>query len=62
MSAVRTAGLGQRQAREVRWYVLLPLAVALAAAYNDFDLALAAHAHIAQGLLRMQELWCTRGG
>ncbi len=90
VSAVRATGLGHRRAREVGWNVLLPLAVALAAAYNDLDLARAAHAQIeawpapppygrtralaslvevtprdaltAQGLLRMQELWCTRGG
>ncbi|TAJ19276.1 MAG: DUF2851 family protein [Dehalococcoidia bacterium] len=87
---LRTAGLGVVRAREVGWNVVLPVAVALAAAYGDLGLAHAAHAAIerwpapppygktralaalaevtphdaltAQGLLRMQDLWCTRGG
>lgn len=90
LTAVRRAGLGERRAREVGWNAMLPLVVALAAAYDDLGLARAAHALIeewpapppygrtralaglvgvtprdaltAHGLLRMQELWCTRGG
>lgn len=90
LAAARGAGLGERRAREAGWNVMLPLAVALAAAYGDLDLARAGHALIeawpapppygrtralaglvgvtpqdaltAHGLLRMQELWCTRGG
>ena len=87
---LRVAGLGVVRAREVGWNVVLPIAVALAATYEDLGLARAAHAAIeawpapppygrtralaalvavtpgdaltAQGLLRMQDLWCTRGG
>jgi len=90
LAPVRRAGLGERRAREVGWNAMLPLVVALAAAYDDLGLARAAHALIeawpapppygrtqalaglvrvtprdaltAHGLLRMQELWCTRGG
>ena len=90
VAPLRTAGLGLVRAREVGWNVVLPIAVALAAAYGDLGLAAAAHAAIeawpapppygrtralatlvavtpgdaltAQGLLRMQDLWCTRGG
>ncbi|TAK78985.1 MAG: DUF2851 family protein [Dehalococcoidia bacterium] len=90
VAPAREAGLGQRRAREAGWNAMLPVAVALAAAYGDLDLAQAAHALVeawpapppygrtralgalvgvtpqdaltAQGLLRMQELWCMRGG
>jgi hypothetical protein len=90
VAALRAAGLGVVRAREVGWNVVLPIAVALSAAYGDLGLARAAHAAIeawpppppygrtralaalvavtpgdaltAQGLLRMQDLWCTRGG
>lgn len=90
LAPLRAAGLGVVRAREVGWNVVLPVAVALAAAYGDLGLARAAHAAIegwpapppygrtralaalaqvtprdaltAQGLLRMQDLWCTRGG
>ncbi len=90
VAPLRAAGLGVVRAREVGWNVVLPIAVALAAAYGDLGLARAAHAAIevwpapppygrtralaalvaitpgdaltAQGLLRMQDLWCTRGG
>lgn len=90
VAPARSAGLGVGRAREVGWNAMLPLAVALAAAYDDLDLARAAHMLIeawpapppygrtralaglvgdaprdaltAHGLLRMQELWCTRGG
>lgn len=86
----RSAGLGQRRARETGWNAMLPLAAALAAAYGDRGLAQAAHALVeawpapppygrtralaglvgvtprdaltAHGLLRVQELWCMRGG
>ena len=90
VAVIRASGLGLVRAREVGWNVVLPLAVALAAAYDDLALGRAAHALIeawpapppygrtrslaslvavtlrdaltAQGLLRMQDLWCTRGG
>lgn len=90
ITPLRAAGLGLVRACEVGWNVVLPVAVALAAAYGDLGLARAAHAAIgrwpapppygktralaalaevtprdaltAQGLLRMQDLWCTRGG
>lgn len=90
VAPAREAGLGLRRAREAGWNAMLPVAVALAAAYGDLDLARAAHALVeawpapppygrtlalsalvgvtpqdalaAQGLLRMQELWCVRGG
>ncbi len=90
LAPLRDAGLGLARAREVGWNVILPLLVALAAAYDDVTLARAAHSVIeawpapapygktralaslvgvrpkdaltAQGLLRTQELWCTRGG
>lgn len=90
VAPAREAGLGRRRAREAGWNSMLPVAVALAAAYGDLDLARAAHALVeawpapppygrtlalsalvgvapqdalaAQGLLRMQELWCMRGG
>lgn len=90
LTPLRSGGLGMVRAREVGWNVVLPVAVALAAAYGDLGLARSAHAAIeqwpapppygktralaalaevtprgaltAQGLLRMQDLWCTRGG
>ncbi len=90
VASLRAGRLGVVRAREVGWNLVLPLAVALAAAYDDLALARAAHVLIegwpapprygrtralaslvavtprdaltAQGLLRMQELWCTRGG
>jgi len=90
LTPLRKAGLGLTRAREVGWNVMLPLLVALAAAYNDVALARAAHTVVeawpapapygrtralaslvaatprdaltAQGLLRVQDLWCTRGG
>jgi hypothetical protein len=91
-AALEQAGLGRARAAEVGWNAALPLLAALAAAYDDVDLARAsarlaeawpaprpygrtralqrllgrppsgAGALHAQGLLHLQDLWCSRGG
>lgn len=89
----RGEGTGAGRAAEIAWNVALPLLSALAAAYDDLDLARATAtlaaawpsprpygrtrslaagigvrgagsrgALYAQGLLHLQDLWCSRGG
>ena len=43
LAPLKRAGLGQRRAREVGWNAMLPVAAALAAAYDDLKLAGAVH-------------------
>jgi hypothetical protein len=89
----RVDGIGAGRATEIAWNVALPLLSALAAAYDDLDLARATASLVAawpsprpygrtrslasgigvgradgrsalhaQGLLHLQDLWCSRGG
>ncbi|GMU40429.1 MAG: hypothetical protein AMXMBFR23_12950 [Chloroflexota bacterium] len=92
LRALEPLGLGRGRAVEAGWNAVLPLLAALAAAYDDRELAratarlaeawpsprpygrtralqrllalspTAGGALQAQGLLHLQDLWCTRGG
>lgn len=95
VAALRVDGVGAARAAELAWNAALPLVAALAAAYDDVDLArataalaegwpsprpygrtralaaalrgdgthgAASGALYAQGLLHLQDLWCSRGG